>query len=61
MTRIMGSFANGVPAKVFSILLAVVVIAVNIFGVLSYVRQIRSAIESPVAGGFFITAVVFLR
>ena len=61
MTRIMGSFANGVPAKVFSISMAVVVIAVNIFGVLSYVTEMCSAIESPVAGGFFIVAVIFLR
>ena len=57
----MGSFENGVPAKAFSIFMAVTIIAVNIFGVLSYVVAIRSAIKSPAADGIFIVTVIVLR
>ena len=57
----MGSFANGVPTKAFSISMAVLIIAVNIFGVLSYVIAIRSGIKSPAADGFFIVTVILLR
>ena len=59
--RIMGSFANGLPTKAFSIFMAVLIIAVNIFGVLSYVVAIRSAIKSPAADGIFIVTVILLR
>ena len=57
----MGNFANGAPTKAFSIFMAVLIIAVNIFGVLSYVVAIRSAIKSPAADGIFIVSVILLR
>ena len=61
MNRIMGAFVNGVPTKAFSIFMAVLIIAVNIFGVVSYVDAIRSNIRSPAANGIFVVAVIVLR
>ena len=61
MNRIMGAFVNGVPTKAFSIFMAVLIIAVNIFGVVSYVDAIRANIRSPAANGIFVVAVIVLR
>ncbi len=43
-----------------SILLSILVIAVNIFFVMDYVIRVRDRIASPVSAGFFVFAVIVL-